>query len=60
MRMILALATAVMMASCTTSNMNGGAITGIAADAPRTPPAFRKPPPQVNHWGAGVGYGGRY
>ena len=53
MRMILALATAMMLASCANSNMNS-TITGIAADAPR------KPPPQVNHWGAGVGYGGRY
>ena len=59
MRMILIFATAMMMASCANSNMNS-AITGIESDAPRTPPAFRKPPPQVNHWGAGVGYGGRY
>jgi hypothetical protein len=59
MRMILLFATAVMMASCATPNVNG-AITGIAADAPRTPPAFRKPPPQTGHWGSGAGYGGRY
>ena len=59
MRMILLFATAMMMASCTTSNMNG-TVTGISADAPRTPTAFRKPPPQTGHWGSGVGYGMRY
>jgi hypothetical protein len=59
MRMILVFATAMMMAGCTTPNMNG-AVSSVASDAPRTPPAFRKPPPQTGHWGAGVGYGGRY
>jgi hypothetical protein len=58
MRMILLIAAAMTIAGCT-SDMNG-TVKGIAADAPRTPPAFRKPPPQVNHWGSGVGYGGRY
>jgi hypothetical protein len=59
MGMILLFASTMMMTSCTTSNMNG-AITGVTADAPRTPAVFRKPPPQTGRWGSGVSYGGRY
>jgi len=35
---------------------------GTAANLPepRTPDVFRKPPPQVGHWGYQFGYGGRY
>jgi hypothetical protein len=59
MRMILFSAAAIIMASCTTPDMNG-TVTGVSADAPLTPAAFRKRAPQTGHWGSGVGYGSRY
>ena len=63
MRKIVILTAALMLAGCTTTNMNGGQQASDAASnlpQPRTPDVFRKPPPQVGRWGDGVGYGGRY
>jgi hypothetical protein len=52
-----------MLAGCSTANMNGSPQTSDAAanlPQPRTPDVFRKPPPQVGRWGYAFGYGGRY
>ena len=60
---IVILAAVLMLAACTTSNMTRGQqADGTAANLPepRTPDVFRKPPPQVGHWGYQFGYGGRY
>ena len=64
MRMILLFASAMILASCTTANMNAGN-TGAnqqadnsRPDDPEVPLIFRKPPPQTGKWG-GYGYGSR-
>jgi hypothetical protein len=65
MRMILLAAGGLVLASCTTPNMNAGNANRLEAandqsdDNTRTPEIFRKPAPQVGKWG-GYGYGGRY
>ena len=63
MRKIVILTAVLVLAGCATANMNGNQqAAGTAANLPepRTPDVFRKPPPQVGYWGAGLGYGGRY